>query len=308
GQVSSEVVDPGGGGAPVQVDNFDRIILRQYFDEATGFVQYPFSSTRRLELGGGFRRISYDIEVDRLVVVGNTVVDQQRFDGDSPPAINLGTANMALVGDNSFFGYTGPIAGQRYRLEASTAIGTLDFTTALVDYRKYFFPRPFTFAIRAMHYGRYGSDSEDNRLGVLFVGSPYLIRGYDYGSFDISECTPTPDGRCPEYERLNGSRLGVLNLEMRIPLFGPRPLSSINFPYMPIAIVPSVDAGVAWTSSSSPDFRFDRETVDRVPVVSTGVGARVNLFGYFVFETYYVMPFHRPEKNGYFSFQLQPAW
>ena len=308
GQVTSDQIDPGDGGPPVAVDNFDRIILRQYFDEANAFVQYPFSPTRRFELGGGFQRISYDVEIDRLVVIGNSIVDQQRLSGDAPPAINLGMASAAVVGDNSYFGYTGPIAGQRYRLEATSALGTLNFTTAMVDYRKYFFPRPVTFAIRAMHYGRYGSDAEDNRLGVLYLGSPYLIRGYDYSSFNISECTPTADGRCPEYDRLNGSRVGVLNLEMRIPLFGPQPLSIINFPYMPIDIVPFVDAGVAWTSSDSPDWKFDRDALTRVPVVSSGVSARINLFGYFVFETYYVVPFQRPNKSGYFSFQLQPAW
>src|SRR5690606_365578 len=193
-----------------------------------------FSSTRRVEFGGGFQRISYDIEVERLVVVGNTVVDQQRFDGHAPPAINLGMDNAADVGDNSYFGFTGPIAGQRFRVEGSAALGTLNFASALADYRRYFFPRPFTIAFRAMHYGRYGSDAEDDRLGLLYVGSPYLMRGYDYGSFDISECTPTTDGRCPEYDRLNGSRVGVVNLELRIPLLGPAPLSIINFPYMPI--------------------------------------------------------------------------
>src|SRR5690606_36818786 len=155
---------------------------------------------------------------------------------------------------------------------------------------------------------RYGSDAEDDRVGLLYVGSPYLMRGYDYGSFDISECTPTTDGRCPEYDRLNGSRVGVVNLELRIPLLGPAPLSIINFPYMPIDIVPFVDAGVAWTSSDTPDWRYDRDALTRVPVVSSGVSARVNLFGYFVFETYYVVPFHRPNKSGYFSFKLQPAW
>ena len=77
---------------------------------------------------------------------------------------------------------------------------------------------------------------------------------------------------------------------------------------LPIDVVPFVDAGVAWTSSQSPEWSFERDSPERVPVVSSGVSARVNLFGYFVFETYYVVPFQRPNKSGYFSFQLQPGW
>ena len=59
----------------------------------------------------------------------------------------------------------------------------------LADYRKYFMPvRPFTIALRGMHYGRYGRDSEDARLSPLYLGYPGLVRGYDVSSFDANEC------------------------------------------------------------------------------------------------------------------------
>jgi hypothetical protein len=45
-----------------------------------------------------------------------------------------------------------------------------------------------------------------------------------------------------------------------------------------------------------------------VPVFSTGISARMNLFGYLVLETYYAYPFQRPEKGGHFGLQLNPGW
>jgi len=69
-----------------------------------------------------------------------------------------------------------------------------------------------------------------------------------------------------------------------------------------------VDAGVAWTSESSPVWRFERRSAERVPVFSTGVSARINILGYLVVEAYYAYPFQRPDKRAHFGFQLAPGW
>ena len=82
--------------------------------------------------------------------------------------------------DTSNFGATSPVQGQRYRLEASPTFGSINFTSLLADYRRYFMPVSFyTIAARVMHYGRYGSGGEDPRLFPLFIGYPNLVRGYD---------------------------------------------------------------------------------------------------------------------------------
>ena len=78
--------------------------------------------------------------------------------------LNLGETSAALVYDTSVFGATSPILGQRYRFEYSQTAGSLMYSGALVDYRKHFMARPFTLALRGMHYGRYGRDSEDSRI------------------------------------------------------------------------------------------------------------------------------------------------
>jgi hypothetical protein len=213
---------------------------------------------------------------------------------------------MAYVGDNSYAAFTSPIQGQRYRFEVAPTFGGINFYSVLADARRYFFYRPITLAMRGLHYGRYGGGSEDNRLGRLHVGQPSFIRGYDPNSFDVSECSGTVG--CPEYDRLIGSRLAIANFEIRVPLFGNEEYGLIPLSFLPTEISPFVDAGFAWGRARPVDFRFDRNTTDRVPVVSYGLSTRINILGYAIGEIYYAVPLHRPEKGGHFGFQLQPGW
>ena len=109
-------------------------------------------------------------------------------------SLSLGTSSAALVYDTTSFGATSPVQGQTYRLEVAPTFGSVQFTGALADYRRYFMPASFyTFATRIMHYGRYGSGSDDERLRPLFLGYPNLIRGYDINTIDESECIADGD-------------------------------------------------------------------------------------------------------------------
>ena len=56
------------------------------------------------------------------------------------------------------------------------------------------------------------------------------------------------------------------------------------------------------------ELRLTGTTMDRIPVVSAGISARINLFGYAVLETYYAKPFQRPDHKPLFGFQLAPGW
>jgi len=79
---------------------------------------------------------------------------RQHLDLPTLPSVTLFTTAAALVYDNSFFGATSPILGQRWRLEVDPTVGSLQFYTLLADYRKYLMPvRPFTIAARLLHYG-----------------------------------------------------------------------------------------------------------------------------------------------------------
>ena len=281
-----------------------------YVDQASLITQYPFSTTRRAELNVAFTHLGFNTEVEQLLTDGNQVLERQTFEAPAGDPLNYGQVAAALVGDNSFFGFTSPINGWRYRLEFSPSFGGLQLQTALADMRKYFFARPITFAVRGLHFGRYGADAESNQLTPLFVGDPSIVRGYAAETFDPGECTANPSnpGACPEFDRLVGSRLVSGSVELRIPLFGTDQLGLIRTPLFPIDIAPFVDGGIAWSRGESPSFTFATRSAERIPVFSAGVSARANLFGYAVLEVFYAHPFQRPDKNWVLGFQLAPGW
>ena len=128
---------------------------------ASGIAQYPFSRVHRVEFSAGARRIGFDAESETQFFspITGELFDEQTEELPRPDAINLGEASAALVYDSSIFGATSPLVGRRYRFEYSQMAGSLTYGGLLADYRRYFMPvRPFTFAVRGLHYGRYGAD------------------------------------------------------------------------------------------------------------------------------------------------------
>jgi Tol biopolymer transport system component len=278
------------------------LVLREVERSLAAVGFYPFDSSLRLEAQASFRRISYDsrLTTDRYLYPSGEFLGREEQDLPSGPSLNLLQGNLALVRDTSLFGATSPILGQRFRLEASPVGGSVRFTGLLADFRQYLMPvRPVTLAGRVMHYGRYGSGAEDPRLFPLYLGYPSLVRGYDSGSFTAAECGPQPDGSCPVFDRLLGSRLLVANLELRAPLLGLFGAKRLYGP-IPVEIAAFFDAGVAWDSASKPKpFGGERELVR-----SVGATARLNLFGAAVLQFDYAKPLDRPGRSPLFQFNL----
>ncbi len=296
-------------GEPVDAPYIDQYFQRIFVDRLQLIGQYPFSTTRRFEISTGYTRQSYSFDVFRQYVVNGIVIKEEEFDLNAPRALNLLQASTAFVGDNSYFGFTSPVAGERFRAEVGGTAGSLRFATLLLDYRRYFFANPVTFAMRGFHYGRYGPDAESRELSELFIGYETFVRGYNPNSFDLAECSNNgAGGVCPEFDRLLGSRIGVVNAEVRIPLFGTRQFGLINFPFLPTELAAFVDGGVAWTATQNPILEFQRNSSERVPVFSAGMSARVNILGYIVAEFFYAYPFQRPQSGWQFGFQLAPGW
>jgi outer membrane protein assembly factor BamA len=217
--------------------------------------------------------------------------------------------------------------------------GSVTYQSGLVDLRRYFFARPFTFAVRGLSIGRYGSGAEDpTTTWPLYLGDENLVRGYGYNSFSSNECVvnnaspQTGAAGCPVFDRLLGSKVLVGNAEFRIPLFGVEGFGLLNFPFLPTEVSPFFDAGVAYTNAQGPDWRLASSAnnvpscqtttstlaptssgslypcADRIPVFSTGLSFRFNLMGYAIMEAYYAHPFQRPGKNWVWGFQLVPGW
>jgi hypothetical protein len=289
----------------VQQELLERQTNRDFF----GQISYPFNQVQRVDFSAGYSNISFDEELKTKAfdaLSGDQVLDQSE-DLPTPNALNLGVASAALVYDNSFFGATSPILGQRYRLEVTPTVGSLSYVGVLADYRKYFMPaRPFTIAARILHYGRYGSGGEDQRLQPLFLGYPGLVRGYTFGSFDASECNPTAadPNACPVFDQLLGSRMLVGNLELRFPLLGALGLGSGYYGAFPVDFTVFGDGGLAWDTQNEPSFAGG----DRKPVFSAGAGLRINLLGFAIAELNMVHPFDRPGKGVVWEFNLQPGF
>jgi outer membrane protein assembly factor BamA len=196
------------------------------------------------------------------------------------------------------------VIGQRFHIEGMPMAGTIKIVNAIADFRKYFLPiRPFTFAFRALHYGRYGSGSEDDRLTPLFIGYQDLVRGYDVNSFNANEFSG--DTTNMVFDRLFGSRIAVANFEIRFPLFGALHLGSGYYGILPLETGFFYDIGTAWTRTTKPSFL---SSGGRKPVRSYGALFRFNLFGYLVLETDYVKPIDRPLKHAYWQFDITPGF
>jgi hypothetical protein len=291
-------------GQQVFVEQTQRVT--QYNSGASGIMHYPFSRVHRAEFSMGFRRVAFDAQVETLVFspITGELFDEQVDELPRPDALNLGEATAALVYDSSVFGATSPLVGRRYRFEYSQLAGTLNYGGLLADYRRYFMPvRPFTFAVRGLHYGRYGGDAEDLRLSPLYLGYQGLVRGYDIGSFDANECNSVDLQTCEAFDRLNGSRVGIVGAELRFPLLGLFSRRSFYGPF-PIEMAFFGDAGVAWTSDTRPSFAGGNRDWAR----SAGVALRVNVLGYAIAEFDYVRPFDRSRKGWIWQFGLTPGF
>jgi Tol biopolymer transport system component len=306
GAFAEFIADVGGETALVNQELLERQTNRDVF----GQVSYPFSQVQRLDFAAGFTNISFDRELRTRAFslqTGEQILDETE-DLPAGESLNLGIGSAALVYDNSFFGATSPIFGQRYRIEVSPTLGSLNYIGGLVDFRKYLMPfRPFTFATRLLHYGRYGSDGEDPRLQPLFLGHPGLVRGYSFGSFDASECRPLPEdpNACPVFDQLLGSRMVVANAELRFPLFGALGIGSGYYGAFPLEFAVFGDGGLAWDTQHQSSVLGSGT---RDPVFSAGVGLRINLLGFAIAEVDLVRPFDRPDKGWIWQFELQPGF
>ena len=307
-----------------------RYYYRTYVSQASGLASYPLNQSQRFEGQIGYRRFGYDLEYDQFITAGGGFAQyngRREVEGFVRDPLHLAEAGVAFVGDTSFFGFTSPIRGGRYRLGADLTAGSLTFATVTADMRRYmmvrpgFLPRrvPVTLAARAVHYGRYGEDAESGRLQPLYLGYGQFVRGYTAGSFD------SDGGFAAFQDRLLGSKLALGSVEARFPLLGVPQLGLISFPYLPTELVFFADAGFAWgevpyflfldQNGEEQSLTYGAPFSEQKPVLSAGVSARVNLLGAIILEPYYAFPISRYEEGGdlnsgrgVFGLNITPGW
>jgi len=277
----------------------------EIYRDVQGSVAYPLGRFQRVELSGGFRNISFVQQQETWTYDPSTYAQLSDVTENlpSPPGLNLLMVGAALVYDNSVFGGTSPFLGQRYRFELHGVGGNLQMHEVLADYRRYLrLGRSLTLAGRVLHYGRYGRSSDDFRLQPLFLGYPWLVRGYD----DTSIGNSIAGGNLADtmvFHGLLGSRLAVANAELRVPLFGA--LGLVPSPSVPpIEVALFFDAGAAWDRLDRADFLGG----NRRTVTSHGIALRANLLGFAVGEAALVHPNDRPGQGWYWELSLQPGF
>lgn len=290
-------------------------IERFVFREAIGQGWYPFNRFTRVELGLHLVSISQAVlQQDYVFQNGYGLVgisDPRTVDG---PTISYYGPTIALVHDNALFGYVGPFAGARSRVDISPNWGSWRFTEGRLDWRRYFFARPFTLAVRTQVSGRIGRDGD---LFPQFLGSTDLVRGYTAGSLINNECVTQPSSPvgysgCPALDQLIGSRLAVANVELRFPL-----TRSLVLGFLPVGLPPIegalfYDMGMAWSSNSVIvwDRAANQQDLERFrsPVKSWGGSIRVNLLGFVILRFDITKPLSRARDSAYWTVSVGPTF
>ena len=297
---------PGSENPDIKFDHYILDRVRTFEEKLNVFAQYPFSKTLRLE--GGLSGATYSNRVDRYDqyydAFGRLIFQEKEKVDPQDVGLNLfkgqlASANLALVGDNSFFGIASPIKGYRYRVGVERYVGDFDFTSLTVDGRKYVHLKPVTVAVRAMHIGRYGSDA--NRFSDIFLGFPWYMRGYEFNA--ANEILQQNKRSINE---LFGSKALISNFEVRLPFTGPESLSVIKSKFFFSELSLFVDGGLTWdTFDKNSDSNL--RSFDFNPLFSAGASLRINVFGAMILEPYYAWPL-LAETKGVFGLNIVPGW
>ena len=292
----------------------DRLVIRQAFAEA----YRPFSRFSRVEVGVRATNVARStLSFLQLFDPGTGLILDQRLETTGLGSVNYVQPNIALVYDNSIPLWVGPFLGRRHRFEWSPAFGEWKFHQFLTDYRRYdHLFGPFSFATRVLFFGRFGRDESQF---PIFLGTTELLRGYTAGSFRRFECVFDLGGSisgCSALDQLIGSRIGVVNAELRFPL-----ISNLTLGVLPIRLPPIegalfFDAGMAWDRRHAFGdgtivwHRGGGENLDvvRQPLRSWGASIRGNVLGFLILRADYARPLDRPGKTAYWTLSVGPTF
>jgi hypothetical protein len=292
------------------VTNIRRLVVRSVFGQAN----YPISRFQRVE--GNLRFANVDDSNLRILEPYNPgtgfATEDPALETINRPGINYVQPSLALVFDNSLFGYTSPFYGKRWRLEYATTVGNWNYSQITFDYRRYDkIAGPLVFASKLLYFGRLGPDADRFRI---FGGNPDLIRGNTSGSYRRHECLNSADSGtetgCAALDRLVGTQIGVVTGELRFPILTPgMRFAPAGFPPLEGAFY--YDVGMVWDQNST--LRWSRQPGDdpvrvRTPLQIFGASLRANVFGFAVVKVDYAIPRGRRGVGGLWIFSLGPAF
>jgi len=218
-------------------------------------TSYPFDRFHRAELN--FTQMFVDRTFFQEDGFGNLGEAGSEYRSVTSPSISL-------VGDNSLYGYYGPVNGQRWNFTYAPAIplsnGGLRYQTATLDARRYWnMTRGYTFAGRVLAGVSDGQDAQTFR-----VGGYSTLRGYS--DFDLL-----------------GTRVSIVNAELRFPfiqelgILGPIPIGVFNLRGAVFA-----DAGFVWYEGDELRLVHTFEGQRRLDDLKFGFGTGIRTSVYFL--------------------------
>lgn len=286
------------GNKKIEVLTHNTDIFRTFEDQFSISGAFPFSQTRRVEMGASysFYYNTHERFTEYYDSLGYLIGYRHKKHLPAEKGFQAGNFYLAWVGDNSQFGVASPLRGHRFRFEAGQYLGSINANQLLADYRRYFRMAPFTFATRALFYGQFGKDVTNGNLPALYIGYPWLVRGYENVNFTgKNEASLT-------INELAGSKTIVANAEIRLPFTGPGRLSVIHSRTLLTELALFTDAGSAWGWTGNQNKKGKL-------ILSSGVSFRLNFFGYLVIEPFYVIPWQNGGfRNTSIGLNFLPGW
>jgi len=279
---------------------------------------YPFNRFSRFEAGVQYNNIGRSlVQFDFEVLPGGFATGGSFQTVKKLPTLSFASPNLALVTDNALFGYTGPLAGRRARLDVTSTIGSVRKMDYLLDARNYLPIRLGTLTFATRLYASVAVGRDEN-LFPKYIGRPDFVRGYDRASLFSggvvcnsvlgTEVAGQPGNACSQVEMV-GSRVAVANAEMRFPIIRRFELGAFGLP--PIDGVLFYDAGVAWSAGQQVSLRkpagYDPE-LQRYAFTSWGGGVRVNLFNMAILRWDYAIPMATETRKPNWTFSLGPSF
>ncbi|MDB4875678.1 MAG: surface antigen [Gemmatimonadetes bacterium] len=280
--------------------------------QAFGVTAYPLSRFTRVEFGAGFNNIDRSRSfVTRKIFNGSSAGAYSIDSTHRDPTLNYIDGQVALVSDNTLFGYTGPVMGRRYRLQVSPVTGSYDWVQYLADYRRYD-PIFFNYLTLATRLYTDLSIGPDENAFPKYIARPDYVRGYDRNSTFYLSCpvigaNPT---NCSAVQLL-GSRVAVANAELRFPLIRHLELGFLPGELPPLDGLFFYDAGLAWSRGQSvygarpANYDIAKQ---RYPLRSYGFGLRLNLFNYAIVRWDYAIPVDQVGRKGVWTWSLWPSF
>jgi Tol biopolymer transport system component len=306
---SDSLIPTGDPQVNIEKQEITTYVARQFFTTAA----YPLNRFTRAEIGAGVnfigrQRLFLQRAIQNFSVASQFTIDSTRRD----PGLNYAEAHVAWVSDNTLMGDNGPLLGRRYRAQISPVFGGLQWVEYLADYRRYdaILFNFLTVATRAFTSISVGPDETQF---MKYVARPDFVRGYDRNNLLFQTCpvVGASSVNCSATQLL-GSRVAVVNAELRFPLVRRLELGFLPATLPPVDGLFFFDAGVAWSQGQTVygvrPGAYDA-TTQRYPLRSYGFGVRMNLYNYAMLRWDFAVPLDRQgSQRGFWTWSLWPSF